>query len=237
MRNEKCFFGNLLTSAGAPQLQKYGRSSVARLEPDFPEKAALLRPKLVAFEEEEGLTGSAEVSKQGHVASADDQLKAFKKYIKIAEGAIRYAAGEGWKKAELYRDFFPNGLTEYTLVNKTSMSDMAERLRLGAVKHAVKLPVELAERLQAIKSNWDTAFAQQESGKEHVQEKKIVTGAARTAFEKALLTAMHEVAALYPGDVKACTRYFELRLLKAYSRSEADAIAAPAAAAPAAAQA
>ena len=107
MRNEKCFFGNILANAGALYLQKYGRSGIARLESDFPEKAALLRPKLVAFEQEEGLTDSAEVSKQGHVASADDQLKGIKKYIKVAEGAIRYAAGEGWKKAELYRDFFP----------------------------------------------------------------------------------------------------------------------------------
>ncbi|TCJ12091.1 hypothetical protein EPD60_16170 [Flaviaesturariibacter flavus] len=228
MKKQYFFFGNIFATSAALQLQKFGRSSIGRLAADHPARSARLKPKLEAFEQEAGLGDSAERDKQGHVASADEQLAGFRKYVKVAEGAIRYAAGEGWKKSELYRDFFPNGMTEYGDVNKTTMAGLAERLRLGAVKHAALLPAEVTTRLQRMGADWAAAFNRQESGKEQVEEQKAETGAARAALELALLTEMHEVAALHPGDVAACSRYFDLRLLKARTAASEAAGAAPA---------
>lgn len=103
------------------------------------------------------------------------------------------------------------------------MEDLAARVSTCADRYSAQLPADLVAQLKQFAPNWSLAFKTQESGKEQVQEKKAQTGAARAAYEKGLLQVMHEVAALHPGDVAACRRYFVLSLLKTTSYTAAPA--------------
>ncbi|RYZ21922.1 MAG: hypothetical protein EOO16_11040 [Chitinophagaceae bacterium] len=213
MKKQVLFFGDPFKWVGNLPLGKFGRSAIGRLRADFPEKATRLENLAKPFEQEAGLIVENETIREEKVADADALVTEFTRYVTdVAEGAIRYAAGG--KEGALYRDFFPEGKSEISNANKSTMGLLTKRMARMAVRHAALVPVELTTKLQGFEGRWSAAYEAQESGKASVTESREDHSEARRAYVYGLVQTMHEIAAMKPCDVAFGKQYFDFEIVQ-----------------------
>ncbi|RYY95320.1 MAG: hypothetical protein EOO11_16090 [Chitinophagaceae bacterium] len=213
MKRRRLFFGDPFRWVPNLYFGKFGRSAMARLRAAHPGHVAFLEPLAEAFEADAGLIVENDEIKEQEVARAEGFIDEFGDYVcDVAEGAIRYAAGGS--NGSMYREFFPEGKSEFSSANKGTMPVLVERLRRMAVKHGASLPADVAARLQGFEAGWKAAFEAQEAGKASVSEVRTDQSDTRVAYTKGIVKVMHEIAATDPCNEELGRQYFDFNILE-----------------------
>ena len=192
-------------------LDTLNRLTAANGGGDYTNLINLISPLIVTFGTEIGDVDAALNLQKGKTLTADQVLAAFGLTMKEKEGVIANAVGGFGTPA--YLEFYPHGLLEYTRAQKTEMPTLTLRVRTAATAHAAQLGVPLTALLTGYKNQWTTARDAQEQQFASVDDNRTERTQARVALELGALTAVHTIAAKFPGDVDSCNNFFDFNLL------------------------
>lgn len=140
------------------------------------------------------------VGEESHVAARMSRtenvtaiLKQFKKLVRTKEPVIR-AAFES--QPTIITEFFPNGKTEYGRATVGNASILMERLVGVITARAAALPTGFVTQFNDIKTQFNTARAEQQDEKGHVSNVKAISSAERTNLVKQLYKNFVNIAAI-----------------------------------------
>lgn len=148
---------------------------------------------------------------KGATLNTDKVMSGFKFTMSSSEGAIAYSLGG--RDTAAYLEFYPQGLTEYTIANKNSMPMLTERVFIAANANQAKLPPVLFNDLIIFKTGWANARTDQQLKKGAVEGNREERAENRIELEEGLLKAIHFVAGFYPGNTERGRQYFDFNLL------------------------
>jgi len=174
-----------------------------------------ISPLIVTFGTEIGDVDAALNVQKGKTMTNDQVMTAFGLTMKEKDGVIASAVG-GFNSAT-YLEFYPRGFGEYTQAKKIDMPMLTNRVKVAAAAHSAALGATLTSLLSGYKLQWDTSRDEQEQQFATVDENRTERSLARIALEKGMLTAVHTVAGLFPGDVDSCNNFFDFNLLFTHS--------------------
>jgi hypothetical protein len=170
-----------------------------------------LTPQVAALAAELGGVDTGINLQKGATLTNDQVLANFAKTMSDEEPFIARALGGSGTPA--YLEFYPHRLTEYTKAAKTDMHTLTQRVNAAATNHAAELGPALTATLQAFENDWAKSRNVQQQQKGWVNDNRSSRSAALTALQSGMLTAVHTIAALYPGDVQQCSALFNFTLL------------------------
>jgi len=215
-------FGNFFDDRDIINRRMYGfsldtlnRLTAANGGGDYQTLIDLLTPLVTTFGTEIGDVDVALNIQKGKTMTADQVIAAFQLSLRAKQGVI--ADDVGGFDSEAYLEFYPHGLTEYTLVTKTQMPTLTLRIRTAATAHAAQLGVPLTTLLTGFQPQWATARDAQEQQFGKVDDNRTERTQARVVLELGALTGVHTIAAKFPGDVDACDNFFAFDLLFAHT--------------------
>jgi len=215
-------FGNFFDDRDIINSRMYGfsldtlnRLTAANGGGDYTLLINLLTPLITTFGTEIGDVDVALTIQKGKTMTADQVIAAFQLSLREKQGVI--ANDVGGFDSEAFLEFYPHGLTEYTLVTKTQMPTLTGRVRTAASAHAAQLGVPLTTLLTGYEGQWTTARDAQEQQFGKVDDNRTERTQARVALELGALTTVHTIAAKFPGDVDACDNFFAFDLLFAHT--------------------
>jgi hypothetical protein len=192
-------------------LDTLNRLTAANGGGDYTTLIGLISPLIITFGSEIGDVDAALNVQLGKTMTADQVMVAFGLTMKEKEGVIANALG-GFGSAA-YLEFYPHGFGEYTRALKTDMPVLTLRVKTAATAHSGALGVSLTTLLSGFVAQWNTARDEQEQQFATVDDNRTERTQAREALELAMLTVVHTIAALFPGDVDACNDFFAFSLL------------------------
>jgi hypothetical protein len=88
------------------------------------------------------------------------------------------------------------------------------RVDTAATAFSVQLGATLAATLQAFEKDWELNRSQQQQQKGTVETNRSESTQARTDLETALITVVHTIGGMFPGDAQQCMTFFNFALLK-----------------------
>ena len=177
---------------------------------------ALLTPLLTNFQGEIGEVDSSLNLQKGLTLTTDEFIKQFADTMSSEEPFIARAVGG--KGTPAYLEFYPHGVSEYSAVIKTNMPILTDRVNVAAAAHAAELGSTLTATLQAFEANWKLSRDKQQQQMGAVDTNRAERSANRQALELGLITAVHTIAAKFPGDVQQCLKFFQFNLLFAQTK-------------------
>jgi hypothetical protein len=192
---------------------------------DYTALITLLTAPLAALAAELGDVDVALAVQKGTTLTNDQQLEAFGKTMSSEEPFIARALGG--KGSAVYLQFYPKGISEYTLANKTNMATLTNRVNIAATANAAALGPALTSTLQAFEKAWKSSRDEQQQQKGTLGNNRVDRSDARANAEIALLTVVHSIAAKFPGNVEQCKSFFNFNLLFAQTRRKHQTYANP----------
>jgi hypothetical protein len=181
----------------------------------------LISPLQTAFEpfrKELGEVDTTLNEQVGKTQTVDEFIKQFVAFMK--DYYVNIAAALGNEKATAFKEFYPNGKSEYTKASKTKIPTIVDRLYVVSEKYSDKLGPSLTEQLRAFKPNWDAVRQSQLQQKSAVKTNRSDRTTARRNVEIELLKIIHFIAYTFPGDVKKSMTFFDFNLLFGVRRSK-----------------
>ena len=127
------------------------------------------------------------------------------------EGVIAHSCGG--KTSESFKEFYPNGLTEYSKPSRDNIEIYLGRITKATTKYSSLLNPADATTLLALQTNYDAARASQDKSKSDVANSKSVIINNRYNLEIGMSQSIHEIGRMYPGNVIACNPMFNFNLL------------------------
>lgn len=176
----------------------------------------LLTPLIAALTAELGDIDTSLNLQKGATLTVDQLLTSFRTTMSQQEGVIANALGGFGTPG--YLEFYPHGVSEYTKVNKTTMPTLADRVSTAAAAHTAELTAPLVTTLQTFLSDWNKLRPSQQQQKGDVKNNRTERSIARQQLENGLLTSLHTIAALYPGNILQCSSLFSFSQLFATPR-------------------
>ena len=211
-------FANLLAEAiiTNTRLANFLQDTIARLTAQnvgdiYKEIIEKLTTHSAALRKDISDVDTGKTSLKGKTQTNDEVVILFHQTMKIKEGVI--ADGVGGFDSEGYLDFYPNGLTEYSRATKTEMPTLVARIAKAADKHKAELSPILVALLISFEPNWNESRSTQQQEQGSLDDSRTVRAEDRHEAELAGTTAIHSIAALYPGQVKKCNSLFDFSLL------------------------
>lgn len=134
--------------------------------------------------------------KKGKTKNVNEVRTSFGDFMGEYQNEIARALGG--RDASAFISFYPKGVMEYTKATKLQMPLLVKRISKLATDNAAALGAALATQLQAFATLWDAALEEESAVKSTLSDGRADRGTLRTNLEKALLTAIHLVAAQYP---------------------------------------
>ena len=104
-------------------------------------------------------------------------------------------------------------VTEYTKATKTQMDVLVNRVKDAATAFATQLGETLTATLQGFETAWQNSRNTQQQQMGTVGDNRMGRTTAETNVQLALIFAVHNIAAIFPGDVAQCSSYFDFSLL------------------------
>jgi hypothetical protein len=198
-----------------PRLLNFGSDTLNRLiaqnNPAYDALIKLLTPLVTAMQTQISEVDTALGLQKGTTLTVNQLIELFSTTMKQQEGVIANAVGGFGTPA--YIEFYPHGFSEYTNATKTQMATLTDRVNTASTAHAAELGAPLTAKLQAFKTAWDNSRTAQVQQIGSVGGNRNQRNDARTQLETGMLTAVHTIAALYPGDVQQCSALFNFALL------------------------
>ena len=173
---------------------------------------SILTPPYNAMQE---LISSVDVAlgiQKGKTLTLNEFMTLFKKKLSVQEGVIANAVGGFATPA--YMEFYPNGVSEYTSASKTNLPVLISRINAAATAHVAELGAALTATLQAFETEWQLNRSQQVQQKGNVDNNRTARSQARVDLETALVTVVHTIGSMFPGDAEQCMMFFDFTLLK-----------------------
>ena len=140
------------------------------------------------------------VGEESHVAARKSRtenvsaiLAQFKKLVRTKEPVIK-AAFES--QPTIITEFFPNGLTEYSIATVGNVGILMERLVGVITARAAALPTGFVTQFSDLKTQFTTARAEQQDEKGHISNVKAISSAERTTLVKQLYKNLANIAAI-----------------------------------------
>ena len=149
---------------------------------------------------------------KGKTLTLNEFMTLFKKKLSVQEGVIANAVGGFATPA--YMEFYPNGVSEYTSASKTNLPVLISRINAAATAHVAELGAALTATLQAFETEWQLNRSQQVQQKGNVDNNRTARSQARVDLETALVTVVHTIGSMFPGDAEQCMMFFDFTLLK-----------------------
>lgn len=173
---------------------------------------SILTPPYNAMQE---LISSVDVAlgiQKGKTLTLNEFITLFRKTLSVQEGVIANAVGGFATPA--YMEFYPNGVREYTSASKTNLPVLISRINAAATAHVAELGAALTATLQAFETEWQLNRSQQVQQKGNVDNNRTARSQARVDLETALVTVVHTIGSMFPGDAEQCMMFFDFTLLK-----------------------
>lgn len=149
---------------------------------------------------------------KGKTLTLNEFITFFKKTMSEQEGVIANAVG-GFESPS-YLEFYPSGVTEYTTATKANLPMLVGRINTAATTYATQLGATLTATLQAFENGWELIRGQQVQQKGSVESNRTARSQARVDLETALVTVVHTIGSMFPGDAEQCMVFFDFTLLK-----------------------
>lgn len=173
---------------------------------------SILTPPYNAMQE---LISSVDVAlgiQKGKTLTLNEFITLFRKTLSVQEGVIANAVCGFATPA--YMEFYPNGVSEYTSASKTNLPVLISRINAAATAHVAELGAALTATLQAFETEWQLNRSQQVQQKGNVDNNRTARSQARVDLETALVTVVHTIGSMFPGDAEQCMMFFDFTLLK-----------------------
>ena len=146
-------------------------------------------------------------------------LKAFKKDVSRDEGLIRHTWGAGTPE---YRQFFPNGVSEYSTASLTDAEILMSRFVSSATAHVATLGQAFADKFSAHLSNFSAARKAQLQQFGEVSEAKADVREKREAMETQLLKNIHTLGTQFTANGNRSMNFFDESLLRRSKRTKVE---------------
>jgi len=218
MIDEVKMFGNWLIDDKIIPARKYnftedliGRLTAANGSGDYTTLIALLTPRNNVFGVNIGLVDSASVVRSGKTLTNDQVMAAFKLTMGTKKGAIADLVG-GFTTAA-YLECYPEGATEYSVANKTQIPTLVNRVFVFATAHSGALGATMTGLLHSFQALWTSSRDEQVLQKGVVVANRTLRNDSDLPLEEAILTTIHTIGGLFPGDVASCIAFFGFDLL------------------------
>jgi hypothetical protein len=170
-----------------------------------------LQASMIPFRSELGQVDTTLNIQVGKTATVDSFILNFKAYMNEKYMPIAVALGND--KTPAFKEFYPQGKTEYTQLTKTKIPTVMERLKTAAINNQTAIGAVISGELQAFQNDWILVRKTQLEGKAAVKTNRSDRTTARKEVEIALLKTIHFVADKYPADVLKCKTFFDFNLL------------------------
>jgi hypothetical protein len=213
------FFDNIFESTEITDLRitNFAGDSLNRLaaqpvSPDYTSLINLLTPPYNAMQELLSTVDVAIGIQKGKTFTLNEFINFFKKTMSAQEGVIANAVGGFDTPA--YMEFYPAGVSEYSAASKTNLPVLINRINAAATAHSAELGTSLTETLQSFEESWELVRSQQVRQKGNVDSSRTARSQARVDIEIALVTVVHTIGSMFPGDAEACMMFFDFTLLK-----------------------
>jgi hypothetical protein len=155
--------------------------------------------------------------RQSRTVSVDNVIDRFKARMNRAEGAIRDKWG---KDSDVYEEFFPHGLNEFTHINKTTYESLIARFISSLTGHQGDLGAVILADFTTLQSDYITARGQQLLKKGEVDMSRADKTNARMELAFQLQKNILDIAKMYLGDVQKGMSFFDTSTL--YSRKHGE---------------
>jgi len=125
-------------------------------------------------------------------------------------GVIAHSVGG--EDTSAYKEFYPHGLTEYDLANRSTMPMLTTRINKAATKFATQLGVPITTELQAFQAGYVTARASQSTSIADLSIDRTDKTGGVLDVELAMNQSVHSIGFQFPGDVVKCSSFFNFNL-------------------------
>jgi hypothetical protein len=149
----------------------------------------------------------------GKTNTVDDFIRQFSVYMR--NNYIFIAVKLGGEKMPALLEFYPHKKSEYYQITKLKATVLLDRVATAAVAHESIIGITISQELQAFQTQWKAFRKSQLEEKSTVVHSRHDRGETRKIVEKNLLTTIHFIGGLYPGDVEKCDAFFDFKLLTA----------------------
>jgi len=210
-------FGNLFNDSEITpvRLANFAQDALNKLtaaaNPGFSHIIEQLAAPLTILQTQLGNVDTSVTQQRGATLTNDQVIADFKDTMRTQEGVIANAVG-GFKSAG-YLQFYPHGFGEYTTATKTQMPVLVSRVKTAATAFATQLGEPLATNLKNFETAWQSSRTAQQQQMGTVGDHRMGRSTAETNVQLALIFAVHNVAAIFPGDAAQCSSYFDFSLL------------------------
>lgn len=210
-------FGNLFNEEAITpvRLANFAQDALNKLtaaaNPDFSFIISKLTAPLAALQTQLGSVDTSLTQQRGATLTNNQVLADFVDMMRTQEGVIANAVG-GFKSPG-YLQFYPHGLSEYSKATKPQMPVLVNRVKAAATSFATQLGEPLATSLQSFATAWENSRNEQQQQMGTVGDNRTERTTAEINVQLALVFAVHNVGAIFPGNVGQCSSYFDFSLL------------------------
>ncbi|MEP6468124.1 MAG: hypothetical protein ABJB05_17560 [Parafilimonas sp.] len=183
----------------------------AAANPNFSHIIDQLAAPLTLLQTQLGNVDTSVTQQRGATHTNDQVIADFKETMRTQEGVIANAVG-GFNSAG-YLQFYPHGFGEYTTATKTQMPVLVSRVKTAATGFATQLGAPLTTTLQNFETAWQNSRTAQQQQMGTVGDNRMGRTTAETNVQLALIFAVHNIGAIFPGDAAQCSSYFDFSLL------------------------
>lgn len=209
------FANNNITDS---RLYNFALDAIGKLQANNNHTALANTLALAAAElgKEIGEVSSSIAVQKSSTQTNNQVLAAFKKYMSENEGVIRQALG-GYQSTG-YIQMYPQGINQYSSATKLKMVPLLKQVFDAASAYSNVLPAPMVTQLKAFTQQWNDSRVAQNAQKGSVEENRTERSINRQTLETSLLVAVYTIGIAYPGNVAACSSFFNFSLLDAPSR-------------------
>ena len=197
-----------LLSFGKDHLQRLTNSNSTN---KYTTIIAFLTPLVAALATEIGNEDTSINIRKAKTDTVIETVSDFSHTMSDLEGVI--ANSLGGRNTEAYKEFYPNGLTEYSKPNKDNMVLYLGRISKAATKYTTQIGAIVTAKLLGLDTFYSTARTSQSTAVSDVANAKSDIVNNRANLEIGLNKSIHEIGMLYPGNVLPCIPLFNFNLL------------------------
>lgn len=149
--------------------------------------------------------------REGLTLRVNETFQAFMALVRRREGAVRSQYG---KDSAEYEEFFPQGLTEYTVADMGNAERLMNRFVDTADAHKTELGQAFHDEFVALRDAFTTARQAQLGKKSAVSGAKSDAKAARKVLTKQLMVNLLTIAAKNVGEPDKAAVYFDQSIIR-----------------------
>ncbi|MBI9035320.1 MAG: hypothetical protein JEZ03_12695 [Bacteroidales bacterium] len=199
-------------------LKKFAQDHIQRLSANNIDHKydEMIRETQAAYKEFSKALGNEDTSfslQQARTMLVDKYIKEFKQMISQKEGIVR---GTWGKNSPEYREFFPSGMTEYSMALKSNIETLMNRVVDAAKAHQEDLPGSLLSIFEKLRDDYVSARNSQLSQIGTVASGKAASTETRHEMEIQLNKNLLKLAIEYLGNTERGLSFFNQSIIRGF---------------------